>query len=167
MFCLAFLQSGDWVVLLEGLCRISVHGLASRPNQQYDTVHVQQLELQKPHNSSSSSRVPGSSAGSPFGSTGDFSSITPADPATAAGNTTTTVSTGGGASEQSAAELGKQLKSSTRHLLQLLSGQAGLPAARRLQELLDAVPPWRAADVVAAALARNSQVCCMHHESAV
>jgi hypothetical protein len=53
------------------------------------------------------------------------------------------------------AELGQQLKAATHQLLQLLSKQAGLPAARRLLELLDSVPPWRAADVVAAALGRN------------
>jgi hypothetical protein len=61
------------------------------------------------------------------------------------------------------AELGAQLKRDTRLLLQLLSRQAGLPAARRLLELLEAVPPWRAADVVAAALARNSQVRRLQH----
>eukprot|EP00879_Flechtneria_rotunda_P013664 GHRR01014274.1.p1 GENE.GHRR01014274.1~~GHRR01014274.1.p1 ORF type:complete len:404 (+),score=169.96 GHRR01014274.1:66-1214(+) len=62
-----------------------------------------------------------------------------------------------GSSAESLSELGAQLKASTRHLLQLLARQAGLPGARRLLELLEAVPHWRAADVVAAALARNSQ----------
>jgi hypothetical protein len=41
----------------------------------------------------------------------------------------------------------------------MLASASGLPAARRLLELLAGVPAWRAADVVAAALARSSQVC--------
>lgn len=178
------MQTGDWVVLLEGLCRIQLHGLASRPNQPYDTVNVQQLELHKPRNgsttiSSISSRISGS-AGSPMASYS--SSSNPAGPAshanhpadssgsndmdsssssTAAGDANAAAGEGPPSAEI-VAELGKDLKSSTRHLLQLLSGQAGMPAARRLLELLDAVPAWRAADVVAAALARSSQVilCC-------
>lgn len=57
-----------------------------------------------------------------------------------------------------AAELGRQLKASTRQFLKLLSRHTGLPATRRVLELLDSVPAWRAADVVAAALGTSTKV---------
>lgn len=116
---LCSLQSGDWLVFLEGLCRISIEDVASRSATAFDTVTIQQLELK-----------PGSSNN---GWTGHKS-------------------------DQQLLDLSKQLKVSTRQLLKLLSQQTGLPAVKRLLELLDAVPAWRAADVVSAALGMNVQV---------
>jgi hypothetical protein len=178
--CCCALQSGDWVVLLEGLGRISLQGLAARHSEAYDSVHVQPLEL---HSNSSSNGKPqqrSNGNGSGRGTASAGSPIGPKQPAAGAGmpGAAGVQQQGAGAADappaqqqQSAApddagagdaatvaELGAQLKRDTRLLLQLLSRQAGLPAARRLLELLEAVPPWRAADVVAAALARNSQV---------
>jgi hypothetical protein len=104
------------VVILEGLCRVSVHGItpAAAGGEDFDRVSLQQLELR-----------PGAPAPKP-------------DP--------------------QAVDLGKQLRASTHQLLKLLSEQTGLPAVRRLLELLEAVPAWRAADVVSAALGTNTQV---------
>ncbi|WIA37890.1 hypothetical protein OEZ86_014737 [Tetradesmus obliquus] len=171
-------QSGDWVVLLEGLARVSLQGLAARPGEAFDSVNVQALELASSGSSSSGSSAKpqqrsngnGSAAGRTIASAG--SPIGPKHPSGAglpgaAGGQ----QPGAGAADvppaqrqrgaqddaATVAELGAQLKQDTRLLLQLLSRQAGLPAARRLLELLEAVPGWRAADVVAAALARNSQ----------
>jgi hypothetical protein len=170
------------VVLLEGLARISLQGLAARPAEAYDSVHMQPLELTSSSGNGNSGKQQqrsygnGSAAGRTIASAG--SPIGPKHPSGAG------LPTAGGGQQQGAgaadvpsaqrqqgvqddagkddaatvAELGAQLKRDTRLLLQLLSRQAGLPAARRLLELLEAVPPWRAADVVAAALARNSQV---------
>jgi hypothetical protein len=165
------------VVLLEGLARISLQGLAARPSEAYDSVSVQPLEL---HNSSSngkpqqrSSGTAGrsiASAGSPIGpkqpsasasmpgAAGGQQQGAGADAPSAQQQPGAAPNDAGAGDAATVAELGAQLKRDTRLLLQLLSRQAGLPAARRLLELLEAVPPWRAADVVAAALARNSQV---------
>jgi hypothetical protein len=51
---------------------------------------------------------------------------------------------------------GKQLKADTRVLVTSLARTSGLPAARKLLELLDGVSAARAADVVAAALGVSS-----------
>jgi hypothetical protein len=56
-----------------------------------------------------------------------------------------------------AAAAGKQLKGETRQLISSLSRHSGLPAARKLLELLEGVPAARAADVVAAALGMSPQ----------
>lgn len=39
------LQTGDWVALLEGVCRVGVQGVQARPSGQYDVALVQQLEM--------------------------------------------------------------------------------------------------------------------------
>jgi hypothetical protein len=166
------------VVLLEGLARISLQGLAARPGDAYDSVNVQPLEL---NSSSSNSKLHQrsngnggaagrsiASAGSPIGPKQPAAAGPPAPPAGQQKGASAAdvqpaqrqqgVQDDSAADAAAVAELGAQLKRDTRLLLQLLSRQAGLPAARRLLELLEAVPPWRAADVVAAALSRNSQV---------
>lgn len=135
-------QSGDWVLLLEGLCRISVQRYAnSSASDPYDLVAIAQLELAPPQSNLVNGATPGAWTGTPDG--GSDAASQQED----------------GADAAEVAELGRQLKASTQQLLKLLSQQTGLPTVvRRLLELLEAVPPWRAADVVAAALGRNTQV---------
>jgi hypothetical protein len=131
------------VLLLEGLCRISVQRYAnSSASDPYDLVAIRQLELAPPQ---SNPLVNGSTLGQ--------SLTNPSDPGAS------DQEDGGAEAAAEVAELGRQLKGSTQQLLKLLSQQTGLPTVvRRLLELLEAVPPWRAADVVAAALGRNTQV---------
>jgi hypothetical protein len=224
------LQTGDWVVLLEGICRISITGLAASHDHgsvdgsvssvhgsskasaglpaaaaavaaggggaeiPYDFVTIQQLEL-LPHaqlasNGSSSSSNGGGGGGSNgsnggFVSPGDTSSssshpniglpgpLAPIDTALrnsgpgglhnlaqgVADAISSSSSSADGSNGGDVEQLGAALKASTKLLLQMLSAASGLPAARRLVELLGGVPAWRAADVVAAALARTNQVC--------
>jgi hypothetical protein len=130
------------VLLLEGLCRISVQRYAnSSASEPYDLVAIAQLELAPPQSNLVNGSNPGALTGTPD-SVSDAASQQE-----------------DGADAAEVAELGRQLKASTQQLLKLLSQQTGLPTVvRRLLELLEAVPPWRAADVVAAALGRNTQV---------
>ena len=143
---LLLLQSGDWVVLLEGLCRIAIDSSQQNHGEAFDSANITQLELR-----------PGSSPNQP--PTGYSHS----PHATASTATHATAATGSGSSSSDSAQqlvdLGKQLKVSTGQLLKLLSQQTGLTSVvRRLMDLLESVPPWRAADVVAAALGMTPQV---------
>jgi len=213
-------------VLLEGICRISITGLATpdthkhsihgsvhgnshgtskalvpfsgsadgggsaagggEPQQPYDSVRIQQLEL-LPHtvHGSSSSSSSGSNGSIPGGLPDNSSSSShpsfsmgsrpgpllpldsglhnplglPAPPDGSHSSSSAVISGSNGSSNgEDVEQLGAALKASTKVLLQALSAASGLPAARRLLELLAAVPAWRAADVVAAALARTNQV---------
>lgn len=73
------------------------------------------------------------------------------------GASATAAGGGGAGTPADVAAAGDALKADTRRLLSLLTAQTGLPGAARLQALLDSVPPWRAADVVAAALSRTAR----------
>jgi hypothetical protein len=217
---LILLQTGDWVVLLEGICRFGITGLAGShehdhgsvhgstgsihgsskssvgqpgaaaaaaaggavPGTPYDFVTIHQLEL-LPHahfgsngssSSSSSSNgglaLPGDTNSSGSSTHPSFKTGRPLLPidtglhnpgqglTDAINSSSSSSSSSGGGSVDDIEQLGAALKSSTKVLLQMLSAASGLPAARRLLELLAGVPAWRAADVVAAALARTNQV---------
>mmetsp|Transcript_6093 Transcript_6093/g.13222 ORF Transcript_6093/g.13222 Transcript_6093/m.13222 type:complete len:1166 (+) Transcript_6093:153-3650(+) len=136
-------QTGDWVVVMEGICRISIDGLqsCSAPGAEntrdppFDCVLVTQLEL-RPHG------IPAVYHGGQAGS--HHSGYH--------GSHHGSSQSGKGSSDPQMQQLGTQLKSTTRAFLKLLSKHAGLASTRRILELLEAVPAWRAADVVAAAL---------------
>ncbi len=98
----------------------------------------------------------------------------PPPPATSgsllAGGALAAAASGGGAADPVLLELGKQLRATTRALLKQLGRNAAgfAQPARRLVELLNSMPAWRAADVVAAALGTGFQVralaCCGRDE---
>lgn len=111
-------QTGDWTLVLEGVCRISVASVSTKAPDMFDMVCCQQLEL----------RV--QVAGTPWAHAKNDTGLQ---------------------------ESGRQLKSSTRTLLRLLTRQTGLQSVRRVLDLLDSVPAWRAADVVASALSVSLQ----------
>jgi ATP-dependent Lon protease len=126
--------TGDFVVLLEGLCRVELLGPAAdggaeAPSSSFDVARIAQLELAPVINSSGSSST-----------------------AAAAATTSAAATAPEGADDPAVEALGGALREATRELLGRLSHQAGLPAVRRLLDLLERAPAWRSADVVAAAL---------------
>ncbi|MEW5297295.1 MAG: hypothetical protein WDW36_000512 [Sanguina aurantia] len=155
-------QTGVWMVLLEGVCRISVdavvqpqatgaaaHSGAASSAAPFDTLAVTQLEL-KPKGKGPSAAGGGVSGGN---SAGPESVPAPAPhPQQHAGHRPAP-----SGDPRSLSELSSQLKSTTRQLLHVLARHAGEAPVKRVTDMLEQVPAWRAADVLASALAATSQ----------
>ncbi len=149
------MQTGDWVLLLEGVCRVLINDvmISDDPTEEYDCVAITQLELRPP-----GAPVPITGTAGPYTSPDHAPDIQTLSPP---GSLTGSGSVGGGGTngaDLSVLELGRQLKTTTRALLRQLTRNTSAPQSRRMLEVLGSVPAWRAADVVAAALATTYQV---------
>ncbi|KAJ9507153.1 hypothetical protein QJQ45_004851 [Haematococcus lacustris] len=177
------LQSAEWVLLLEGLCRVQLDGLAPScgPGHSLPCVLVTQLEPSitpvapppSPNNTTMRShpRRPGiaappshsqaqPAAGSqqppptPGSSPG---APTPHPPPLSDPSQCAGVKGEEGEGEGGLEELGHELRAATKRLLDLIQQLAVLPAAKRVAQMLEGVPAERAADVLAGVLSTTFQ----------